>query len=150
MILGGFFSITSISFLMFCIFIVGILGYALGRIRIQGVSLGTAGVFIVALIFGAFFFKPLSQQLTLATKVMVDEDAVNVSVGYISNALKIIENIGLVLFVTAVGFDKLLNILPFKFALPQFMQLHKLIEKTPRPLASFIAAAYAYLPVAGN
>lgn len=104
MILGGFFSITSISFLMFCIFIVGILGYALGRIRIQGVSLGTAGVFIVALIFGAFFFKPLSQQLTLATKVMVDEDAVNVSVGYISNALKIIENIGLVLFVTAVGF----------------------------------------------
>ena len=93
MILGGFFSVTSISFLMFCIFIVGLLGYALGRIKIRGISLGTAGVFIVALVFGAFFFKPLSEQLMLVAKVQVAEEAVNVSVGYISNALKIIEGL---------------------------------------------------------
>jgi len=92
MSLGGVLSVTGISFLMFCIFIVAFLGYALGRISIKGVSLGTAGVFIVALLFGCFFFNPLQNQLKLG------------EASYIDNALKIIENFGLILFVAAVGF----------------------------------------------
>ena len=90
--LGGVVTVTGISFLMFCLFIVAFLGYALGRISIKGVSLGTAGVFIVALLFGCFFFEPMSAQLQVN------------GASYVDNALKIIENFGLILFVAAVGF----------------------------------------------
>lgn len=85
---GGVIPITGVVFLMFCVFAITAVGYALGRITIKGVSLGTAGVFIVALVFGCFFYKNLDAQLT----------------GYTKNALKIIENIGLILFVSSVGF----------------------------------------------
>ena len=49
-------SVNGVAFLMFCIFAIAALGYGLGRITIKGVNLGTAGVFIVALLFGCFFF----------------------------------------------------------------------------------------------
>ena len=94
MVLGTYFGITGITFLLFCVFVIACLGYALGRVTIKGVSLGTAGVFVVALLFGCFFYKPLSAQLLTTAN----------STNYASNALKIIENMGLVLFVTAVGF----------------------------------------------
>ena len=89
---GGILSITKISFLVFCVFLIAGLGYLLGRITIKGVSLGTAGVFIVALLFGAFLYNPLAEQLKVG-------DAT-----YVVNALKIVENLGLILFVTSVGF----------------------------------------------
>ena len=44
---GGILSITKISFLVFCVFLIAGLGYLLGRITIKGVSLGTAGVFLL-------------------------------------------------------------------------------------------------------
>ena len=98
---GGILSIKTISFLVFCVFLIAGLGYLLGRITIKGVSLGTAGVFIVALLFGAFFYGidkegnivgGLAKQLVVGNK------------SYVSNALKIVENLGLILFVTSVGF----------------------------------------------
>ena len=85
---GNFASVTGIGYLMFSVFIVASLGYLLGRITVKGVSLGTAGVFIIALLFGCFFYSILERN----TK------------GYTSSALKIVENLGLVLFVTSVGF----------------------------------------------
>ncbi|MBQ7766500.1 MAG: permease [Lachnospiraceae bacterium] len=94
---GGVIPITGITFLMFSLLIITFLGYALGRISIKGVNLGTAGVFIVALLFGCFFYEPLCNQLTVK---MADGTAVN----YAENALKIVENLGLILFVTSVGF----------------------------------------------
>ena len=95
-LLGGSISITGVAFLMFCIFAIAAIGYGLGRITIKGVNLGTAGVFIVALLFGCFFFEPLKGQLM----VTGGED----KVAYVDNALKIVETFGLILFVTAVGF----------------------------------------------
>ena len=89
---GGILSIKTITFLTFCVFLIAGLGYLLGRITIKGVSLGTAGVFIVALLFGAFLYTPLANQLKVG------------STTYVSNALKIVENLGLILFVTSVGF----------------------------------------------
>ncbi|MBQ7857726.1 MAG: permease [Oscillospiraceae bacterium] len=77
---------------MMCLFAVIAVGYLLGRISIKGISLGTAGVFIVALIFGCVFYKDLSNALTVDGKT------------FVSQALKIVENIGLMFFVTAVGF----------------------------------------------
>ena len=94
---GGVIPITGITFLMFSLLIITFLGYALGRISVKGVNLGTAGVFIVALLYGCFFFEPLSAQLTVKA---TDGTAVN----YAENALKIIENLGLIFFVTSVGF----------------------------------------------
>ena len=89
---GGVLPVTGISFLLFCLFAILFVGYALGRITIKGVSLGDAAVFVIALVFGAFFFQPLSNQL------MVD------GVNYAEEALTIVENLGLILFVTSVGF----------------------------------------------
>ncbi len=85
---GGVIPITGITFLIFCVFAILAVGYALGRITIKGVSLGSAGVFIVALLFGCLFYNNLSNQLP----------------DYTTNALKIVENIGLILFVSSVGF----------------------------------------------
>ncbi len=85
---GGVIPVTGITFLMFCLFLIAFVGYALGRVTIKGVNLGTAGVFIVALLFGCFFYKPLEAQLP----------------EYAEKALKIIESLGLILFVTSVGF----------------------------------------------
>ena len=51
---GGVVSITGVSFLMFCLFSIAFVGFALGRIKIKGVNLGDAGVFLIALLFGCF------------------------------------------------------------------------------------------------
>ena len=40
------FSIAGTTFLVFCVFAIAAAGYLLGRVTIQGVSLGTAGVFV--------------------------------------------------------------------------------------------------------
>ena len=93
----GILSIKSISFLVFCVFAIAGLGYLLGRITIKGVSLGTAGVFIVALLFGCFFYQPLEAQLVI-------KESGEVIANYAENALKVIESMGLILFVTSVGF----------------------------------------------
>ena len=61
--------IVTISFIV-------ILGYILGNFRIKGISLGSAGILVVSLIFGHFQIQVPS----------------------------IVQNLGLVLFVTAVGF----------------------------------------------
>ena len=88
-LLGGVLSVKSVTFLMFSVLAIAVVGYALGRITIKGVSLGTAGVFIIALLYGCFFYKYLEAQMNAE---------------FVANALKIVENLGLILFVTSVGF----------------------------------------------
>lgn len=78
--------------MMLCLFAVIAVGYLLGRITVKGINLGTAGVFIIALVFGCIFYKDLVAALTVKEQTFVSE------------ALKIVENIGLMFFVTAVGF----------------------------------------------
>ena len=48
---GGVVPINGITFLVFSIFAILTVGYALGRITIKGISLGSAGVFIIALVW---------------------------------------------------------------------------------------------------
>ena len=74
------------------LFAVLAVGYLLGRITIKGISLGSAGVFIMALVFGCFFYNNLSDALMIGNTT------------FVKDGLKIIENIGLMFFVTAVGF----------------------------------------------
>ena len=91
-IIPGYLSVSGVTFFVFCVFAIAAVGYALGRITIKGVSLGTAGVFIIALLFGCFFYDSLSGELMAG-------DAT-----FVSDALKSVENLGLMFFVTAVGF----------------------------------------------
>lgn len=94
-IFGGVISITGITYLVFMGFFIILLGYLLGRIRVKGVSLGTAGVFVIALLFGVLFSTEIGQTITQT----VAGEKVDISM----NALKVIETTGLVLFVGAVG-----------------------------------------------
>ena len=89
---GGVISIKAVTFLTFSVFGIAALGYLLGKITVKGVNLGTAGVFIMALVYGVFLYQHLGTQL------QVNE------VTFVKDALKIVENVGLVLFVTAVGY----------------------------------------------
>lgn len=93
---GGVIPITGITFLMFVMFVIICIGYALGRITIKGIALETAGVFVIALLTGALF----SSQISATVTQTVNGEAVDIS----GNALKVIENMGLMLFVTSVGF----------------------------------------------
>ena len=81
-------SINGVAFLIFSVLAIAAVGYLLGKVTIKGVSLGTAGVFLIALLFGCLFYGNLGDQTPL----------------YTTNALKIVENLGLMLFVTSVGF----------------------------------------------
>lgn len=94
---GGVISVQGITFLMFSVFCIAAVGYALGRVTIKGISLGTAGVFVISLVYGILFSDALSSSVV---QKLADGTAVDIS----SNALKIVENLGLVFFVTAVGF----------------------------------------------
>lgn len=88
--LNGVISISDVSYLIFSIMAIVALGYLLGRITIKGISLGTAGVFVISLLYGAFFYDKLSDALKTAEIA--------------HSSLKIVENLGLVFFVTSVGF----------------------------------------------
>lgn len=82
--------ISGVSYLIFSIMAIVALGYLLGRVTVKGVSLGTAGVFVVSLLYGAFFYENLTAAMKTAEVA--------------SHGLKIVENLGLVFFVTSVGF----------------------------------------------
>lgn len=89
---GGILAVKSVVFLTFSVFAIAAIGYALGKVTVKGINLGTAGVFIIALLYGCFIYGRLSDNLTT--------EGVSFSV----EALKIVENLGLIFFVTSVGF----------------------------------------------
>lgn len=95
-LLGGVITLSNISTLLFVVFAVLMLGYLLGRITVKGISLGDAGVFIVALILGALCFSVNSEGALVFSGSSTPYD--------FSSGLSLIESLGLVLFVTSVGF----------------------------------------------
>ncbi len=70
-------SLTETSITIILVFAIAALGYLLGRIRIKGIGLGTAAIFLVGLIFGHFG----------------------------AELPEILQTVGLVLFITSVGFS---------------------------------------------
>ena len=95
-IFGGIISISNISTLLLVVFAVLMAGYALGRITIKGISLGDAGVFIIALLVGALLFSvnDAGQLIFAGSSKPYD----------FNTGLSILESFGLILFVTSVGF----------------------------------------------
>ena len=98
-ILNKIFSLSGMTVVIFGAFLIAAVGYALGRITIKGVSLGTAGVFLMALLFGYLFTLPGLAELPILENFFIESsEATNVQY------YKMIESVGLVLFVTSVGF----------------------------------------------
>ena len=93
---NGVITISNISTLLFVVFAVLLGGYLLGRITIKGISLGDAGVFIIALVCGALFFGVNETGELLFSGSAKPYD--------FSSGLSIVESLGLVLFVTSVGY----------------------------------------------
>lgn len=85
---------SALSFI-FIVFAIGVLGYLIGAVKVKGIELGTAGVLLVALIYGVFtHFVP---SFNIGEKVITLFD------GKIKGNFGIVSNIGTALFVTAVG-----------------------------------------------
>ena len=93
--LNGVISVNDIYTLLFVVFGILLLGYALGRITIKGVSLGDAGVFLVALVVGALCFSVTSDGLVFSGSAKPYD---------YKSVIKLIEGLGLILFVTSVGY----------------------------------------------
>lgn len=80
-----FFTLKEATLVLLNVFLIAGVGYLIGSIKVKGVTLGTAAVFIVALVVGH-----------LSTAMPNSIFAIEMP--------KFVQNIGLVLFVTAVGF----------------------------------------------
>ncbi len=123
-------------------FFITFVGYCLGRISIKGVSLGTAGVFLVALLFGYLFTLPGLQNIPVLSKFFIEDASASAMDSY-----GFIGDIGLVLFVTAVG----------SIAGPNFFRDLKKNAKTYLPMGAIIivigaaaATAFALIPGIGS
>ena len=123
-------------------FFITFLGYCLGRISIKGVSLGTAGVFLTALLFGYLFTLPGLQEIPVLSKFFIADASASAMDSY-----GFIGDVGLVLFVTAVG----------SIAGPNFFRDLKKNAKTYLPMGAIIivigagvATAFALIPGIGS
>lgn len=85
---------SALSFI-FVIFAIAVIGYLVGAIKIKGIELGTAGVLLVALLYGVLcHFIP---SFHIGTKeIFLMNDKIKGNFGTVSN-------IGTALFVTAIG-----------------------------------------------
>ncbi len=80
---------------LFAAFVIAALGYALGGIKIKGISLGTAGVLVMALVYGIFVSYVPS--VTIGGKEIVLYSA------EVKKTFSTFSSLGTALFVTAVG-----------------------------------------------
>lgn len=80
------------------VFLICFIGYAIGAIKVKGLNLGTAGVFLFALLFGYLCTLPGLKDIPVLGKFYM-ESAADAKI----SSFKFISNIGLVLFVTSVG-----------------------------------------------
>jgi len=114
--------ISGVTAVIFSAFLIATLGYLLGKITIKGVNLGTAGVFLVAILAGVVFAIPALVEVDflnnfyllsdkekiaeLSLKYITDKQMLNV-IGNSTSNMEVygtIADIGLILFVTSVGF----------------------------------------------
>ena len=123
----------SVAVILTGAFFICFLGYLLGRIQVKGISLGTAGVFLVALLFGYLFTLPSLAEIPVLSKFFIaDADAPALEF------YNFLGDIGLVLFVTAVG----------SIAGPNFFRNLRKNAKTYVPMGALIIAIGASLTVA--
>ena len=91
---------STVTALLVGIFVITALGYLLGSVSVKGVSLGTAGVFLVAILFGYLCTLDGLQNIPVLRGLHISGSDALLNEWYDD----VISNIGLVLFVGAVGF----------------------------------------------
>ncbi len=140
-------NIYKLSALLVGVFIVTMLGYLLGRITIKGVSLGTAGVFLVAILFG-FACTQIPSDLPIIGALHLDAIDAGTSFSKVTEFYKsVIQNVGLVLFVGSVGFiagPKFFRDLAKNFKTYIVMGIVIILAGT------LVAVIYALIPGAGG
>lgn len=123
------------------VFLICFIGYLIGAIKVKGLNLGTAGVFLFALLFGYLCTLPGLKDLPVLGKFYM-ENAADAKI----SSFKFISNIGLVLFVTSVGC----------IAGPKFFRNLKINAKSYVPMGAIIVcmgalvtALFAMIPGIG-
>jgi len=91
--LGGV--VSSAFSIIFFVFIIAALGYLVGAIEIKGISLGTAGVLLVALLFGVL--------ASYVPEFSIGDTTIVLFNGDLKSKFSLVSSIGTALFVTAVG-----------------------------------------------
>ncbi len=91
--LGGVAS-SALSIIFF-VFVIGALGYLIGAIEIKGISLGTAGVLLVALLFGVL--------ASYVPSFDIGETTIHLFNDALKTRFSLVSSIGTALFVTSVG-----------------------------------------------
>lgn len=98
---------SSLFTTVFIIFLIMTLGYLVGRVTIKGISLGTAGVLLIALIVGVLASYIPYFSIGGKNIIIYLGETVTLSDGAVLSATKgvfsLVSNIGTALFVTAVG-----------------------------------------------
>ncbi len=140
--LNDIFSLGTTSVVLMGAFLICLIGYAIGSIKIKGVCLGTAGVFLVALLFGYLFTIEGLKDIPIIGRFYIESSASAAVSNY-----KFIDSVGLVLFVTAVGY----------IAGPNFFRNLKKNAKSYVPLGAIIivmgaavAVVFALIPGIGS
>ena len=140
--INSLFGMGATSVVLLGAFFIAFAGYAIGSIQIRGVSLGTAGVFLTALLCGYLFTLPGLQSVPILAKFYIADGKSAAVTDY-----KFIESVGLVLFVTGVGF----------IAGPNFFHNLKKNAKSYVPLGAIIiligavcTVLFALLPGIGS
>lgn len=105
------------------VFLICFIGYAIGAIKVKGLNLGTAGVFLFALLFGYLCTLPGLKEIPVLGKFYM-ENAADAKI----SSFKFISNIGLILFVTSVGC----------IAGPKFFRNLKINAKSYVPMGALI------------
>ena len=102
--LGGVFGALLSS--LFIIFVILSVGYAVGAIKVKGVSLGSAGVLLVAIVCGIIFFlcgsKDANNNL-LEFSFTLGGKKITLWGSSAQSVFKTVQNLGTMLFVTSVG-----------------------------------------------
>lgn len=102
--LGGVFS--ALLSPLFVMFLILSLGYAIGAIKVKGVSLGSAGVLLVAIIVGVIFFlcgeKDANNKL-IEFSFTIGSKKITLWGSSAQSVFKTVQNLGTMLFVTSVG-----------------------------------------------
>ena len=98
--IDSFIGFNQITTVLIGAFVICFVGYLIGKISIKGVQLGTAGVFLAALVFGYLYTLPVLEDLPVLGRFFVADPSASSTV----TSYKFLESVGLVLFVSSVGF----------------------------------------------
>ncbi len=101
-------TLDSLLSTLFVAFVIIVVGFLLGGIKIKGISLGTAGVLLVAIVAGVIFYLCGTEVVTGEKTELICQWAIGGEIitfwsNSVSSTFNLISNIGTVMFVTAVG-----------------------------------------------